>query len=177
MSPIEIFQAYKFCPICGAPRVNIEPSVPFRCGSCGHTTFFGPVAAVGGVVLNKQGKVLLIERARDPGKGKLGMPGGFVDAHETAESSLHREVLEEVGIKIENLRFLLTYPNRYTYQGVTSPVLDLFYSAQVCDGQVINASCAEVSKWMWTDLTVQVLDRMAFESNRLALEHFLKHSR
>ncbi len=173
--PIEISQAYKFCPICGAKRSGFEPSKPFRCNTCGHTSFFGPVTAVGGVILNDEGRVLLIERARDPGAGKLGMPGGFVDPYETAEESLHREVWEEVGLKIEGLQFLMTHPNRYTYHGVTSPVLDLFYSARVCHSQVVSAAASEVSKWMWTELTPNVLERMAFESNRLALEHYLKH--
>ncbi len=171
---MEISEAYRFCPMCGAARQQFEPSRPFRCDQCGHTSFFGPVSAVGGVIVNEQDQVLLIERARDPGAGKLGMPGGFVDPYETAETSLHREVFEEVGIKIEDLHFLMTYPNRYTYQGICCPVLDLFYRARVCQSQVVSAAENEVSGWMWTELTPRVLERMAFESNRLALEHYLR---
>lgn len=172
---MEISEAYKFCPLCGAARQEFNPSRPFRCQACGHTSFFGPVSAVGGVIVNECGQVLLIERARDPGAGKLGMPGGFVDAYETAEASLHREVFEEVGIKIEDLKFLMTYPNCYEYHGISCPVLDLFYLARVCQAQVVSAAESEVSGWMWTELTPQVLERMAFESNRLALEHYLRN--
>lgn len=175
--PVDVSDAYRFCPICGAARSLFEPARPFRCKSCGHTSFFGPVTAVGGVIVNGEGKVLLIERARDPGAGKLGMPGGFVDPYETAEESLHREVWEEVGVKIEGLQFLMNHPNRYTYHGITSPVLDLFYFAKVCDSQVVSVAASEVSGWMWTELTPEVLDRMAFESNRIALEHYLSLSK
>jgi ADP-ribose pyrophosphatase len=129
---------------------------------------------VGGVIVNESGQVLLIERARDPGAGRLGMPGGFVDAYETAEASLHREVFEEVGIKIEDLKFLMNYPNCYMYHGISCPVLDLFYLARVCQAQVVSAAESEVSGWMWTEITPQVLERMAFESNRVALEQYLR---
>jgi ADP-ribose pyrophosphatase YjhB (NUDIX family) len=106
--------------------------------------------------------------------GKLGMPGGFVDAYETAEASLHREVFEEVGITIEDLKFLMNYPNCYKYQGISCPVLDLFYLARASQSQVVSAAESEVSGWMWTEITPQVLERMAFESNRLALEQYLE---
>lgn len=172
--PNDISAAYKFCPICGAQRTCHEPSRPFRCLACGYTSFFGPVSAVGGVILNEHGKVLLIERARDPGKGKLGMPGGFVDPYETAEESLHREVWEEVGIRIDQLKFLVTFPNCYIYQGVASPVLDIFYTAVSKGSKVESVAASEVSGWMWTDLNETVLARMAFESNRRALQFFLQ---
>jgi NAD+ diphosphatase len=171
---MEISEAYKFCPLCGVARQEFRPSRPFRCHACGHTSFFGPVSAVGGVIVNESGQVLLIQRARDPGAGKLGMPGGFVDAYETAEASLHREVFEEVGITIEDLKFLMNYPNCYKYQGISCPVLDLFYLARASQSQVVSAAESEVSGWMWTEITPQVLERMAFESNRLALEQYLE---
>lgn len=170
---MEISEAYKFCPVCGATRQKFTPSRPFRCGDCGHTSFFGPVSAVGGIITNELGQVLLIERAQEPGAGKLGMPGGFVDPYESAEESLHREVLEEVGIRIEDVQFLISYPNRYTYQGISCPVLDLYYRARACQSQVIYAAESEVSGWMWTELAPQILDRIAFESNRRALEYYL----
>ena len=97
---MEISQAYRFCPVCGAKREKLTPTRPFRCESCGHTSFFGPVTAVGGVIANLEGQVLLIERAREPGLGKLGMPGGFVDPNESAEVALRREIQEELGIAV-----------------------------------------------------------------------------
>lgn len=178
----EVAQSYNYCPRCSAPRSQFEPARPFRCDQCGHTSFFGPVTAVGGVITNEHGQILLLERARDPGKGMLGMPGGFVDAYETAESALAREVEEEVGIRIENVDFLMTAPNRYTYQGVVYPVLDIFFSASVSAGQTIQAESSEVSNWHWQNLIAadgtpgklarELLARMAFESNRLALEFY-----
>jgi 8-oxo-dGTP diphosphatase len=44
--------------------------------------------------------VLLIERGWDPFKGHLALPGGHVDAGETAEDAAHRELAEETGIRV-----------------------------------------------------------------------------
>ncbi len=174
---MEISEAYRFCPVCGSKREKLAPSRPFRCESCGHTSFFGPVTAVGGVITNREGKVLLIERAREPGLGKLGMPGGFVDPNEGAEIALRREIQEEVGISVGKLTFLMTAPNSYPYRGIALPVLDIFFSAIVLDDQEIVHDDSEVSAWIWTDLTPEILDRLAFHSNRQALERFLEFSR
>jgi NAD+ diphosphatase len=126
------------------------------------------------VITNASGEVLLIERARDPGKGKLGMPGGFVDPNESAEVALRREIAEEVGLKVDTFTFLMTAPNSYFYQGVISPVLDIFFCASIDSSQIVSAEATEVSAWMWTIPNEAVLSRMAFESNRQALELFLK---
>ena len=171
---IELSEAYRFCPRCGTSRQSAEAARPFRCHGCGYTMFFGPVTAVGGLIFNDVGHVLLIERARDPGKGMLGMPGGFVDPNESAEDSLHREVYEEVRLKIADVKYLTSGPNQYTFQGVTSPVLDIFYQARVDGVQEINASASEVSHWFWSPVNNTVLSRMAFDSNRRALEFYLQ---
>lgn len=171
---MEISEAYRYCPICGEERVRDSKSRPFRCLSCTHTSFFGPVSAVGGVITNERGQVLLIERARDPGRGKLGMPGGFVDPHEAAETALRRETREEVGLRIGDLTFLMTAPNTYVYNGIEYPVLDVYFHARVEPDQSIQAEGSEVSMWLWSELTPNILDRMAFVSNRRALEFYVQ---
>lgn len=171
---MEISEAYRYCPLCGIKRTAFTPARPFRCEACGHTSFFSPVTAVGTVISNSDGKILLIERAREPGLGKLGMPGGFVDPNENAEDAVRREIQEEVGIVVGELTFLMTAPNTYTYHGIVLPVLDIFYSAKIQVGQEIAQDESEVSSWMWTEISPDILDRMAFHSNRLAMEFYLR---
>ncbi|MEQ1828138.1 MAG: NUDIX domain-containing protein [Pirellula sp.] len=170
---MEISEAYRFCPICGTARLLVGEHRPFKCQSCRHTSFFGPVTAVGGVIANDKDQILLIERARDPGLGKLGMPGGFVDPNESADVALRREIREEVGIDVGNLTYLMTAPNTYLYNGVYYPVLDIYFHAFAEPHQIVRPEGTEVSTWLWTELTLEVLDRMAFPSNRHALEHYL----
>ena len=92
-----IAQLYQFCPVCGS-KTDTPGKNPFRCPACQHTHFFSPVTAVGAIIADESGRVLLITRARDPGKGKYGMPGGFVDPQESLEEALRREVLEEIRV-------------------------------------------------------------------------------
>lgn len=80
---------------------------------------------------DETGRILLIRRAKDPGKGKLGPPGGFVDVNETAEIAVRREVKEEVNLDILGLRYLASFPNEYLSHGRIWPVLDLFFTARV----------------------------------------------
>ena len=168
---MELAATYHYCPACGSPRKSFIPLRPYRCSECGHSTFFGPVSAVGAVVCNSLGHVLLLRRANDPGKGMLGMPGGFVDPGENAEEALRREVLEEVGLHVTKLRYLTSRPNSYLYRGVALPVLDFFYVAEVEDGEISNSD-GEITSWIWTDLSDEVIDQLAFESNRQALRFF-----
>lgn len=65
-----------------------------------------PLPAVGGIVFNEDGNVLLIQRGKQPRKGEWSVPGGKVDWGETLEAALIREVKEETGIDIEILGLL-----------------------------------------------------------------------
>lgn len=103
------------------------------------------------------------------------MPGGFVDPGEPAEEALRREVFEEVGLQIQSPQFLLTAPNRYTYDGVEHPVLDLFFHARIDSKQSVAPEATEVMDWFWTELSDSVLNRIAFESNKQALLYYRDH--
>src|SRR6266550_7643541 len=59
-----------------------------------------PQLAVSGAIF-RDGKVLLVRRARSPGKGFYSLPGGRVEFGESLHTALHREVDEETGLKIE----------------------------------------------------------------------------
>src|SRR5918912_3892776 len=59
-----------------------------------------PQLAVSGAIF-RDGKVLLVRRARSPGKGFYSLPGGRVEFGESLHAALHREVDEETAIKID----------------------------------------------------------------------------
>lgn len=58
-----------------------------------------PVVGVGAVLIH-DGKVLLIQRAKDPLRGRWMIPGGTVEMGETLEQALVREVAEETGLMV-----------------------------------------------------------------------------
>lgn len=167
-----IRKAWKFCPRCGAKAAKTGRN-PFQCEACDFTHFFAPVAAVGAIATDPEDQVLLLIRAKDPGKGLYGLPGGFVDVGETAEEALIREVHEEVQLKVTGLRYLISFPNEYAYKGFVLPVMDMFFVMEVESFDAISLADGEIDAWHFCHLTKRELNRMAFESNRKALEYFL----
>ena len=168
-----IEETYEFCPRCAAPNQQLG-EIPFRCEACGFVCFFGPVAAVGGLVVNKHHQLLFVRRARDPGKGKWGLPGGFVDRGETIEEALRREIEEETGMRVTQAKYLMSSPNQYDYKGVVAPVIDLFYVCRVDMRKNIHIAAEELEHFEWSEPTPELLDNMAFESNRRAVEKWLQ---
>ncbi|TWU47491.1 Bifunctional NMN adenylyltransferase/Nudix hydrolase [Rubripirellula tenax] len=176
MSEQSIQDAYAFCPRCGVAKNQIG-SIPFRCDSCNLVLFLGPVAAVGGLVVNEDNELLMVRRARQPGLGRWGLPGGFVDRNETVEVALHREVREETNLSIQRIQFLMSRPNQYAYAGVVSPVIDFFFECVAVSIGELKLAEDELDFHQWVRPQAEHLENMAFESNRIAVECWLAATR
>ena len=60
-----------------------------------------PIVGVGAVIVDEQGRVVLIKRRYDPLAGRWSLPGGAVELGETLEASVAREMLEETGLDVD----------------------------------------------------------------------------
>lgn len=160
----------RYCPRCGSTNI-LRNGGHIVCQACGHQHYVNPAVAVGALVLNQEERMLFLRRAKDPGKGLLGMPGGFVDAGETAEEALRREVREETGLELKSMAFLLSHPNRYNYAGICYDVLDLFF---ICRVDSFHAAQAldEVEAVVIRPPSAVSPDEIAFPSMRAALAHW-----
>ena len=152
------------CPSCGA-ALSVIGQNPLRCTTCDLTWFFNPSCAAGAFLFDNQNRVLFIRRANDPRKGTLAVPGGFIDAGESAEDGLRREIREEVGLTVGPLRFLCSHPNRYEYAGITYEVCDFLFSANAQDAHEAR-SLDGVAGIEWLRLNEVNEDDLAFPSIR-----------
>ena len=124
---------FRYCPRCGAPDLQHSPGHALHCPHCDLTYYHNVAAAVACIVLDDHGQILSVRRAREPAKGTLDLPGGFVEAHETVEAAARRELHEETGLAPHALSYLFSLPNTYPYSGIDVFTADLFYLARVPD--------------------------------------------
>ncbi|WP_455637682.1 NUDIX domain-containing protein [Parabacteroides sp.] len=118
---------FVYCPVCGAKTFIERNEKAKQCTTCGFVYYFNPSSAVACFIRNAAGEVLLVRRAKDPAKGTLDLPGGFVDMHESAEEAACREVKEETGLDITECRYLFSIPNLYMYSGFEVHTVDMFF--------------------------------------------------
>lgn len=124
---------FRYCPKCGSPRFEVHNFKSKQCADCGFTYYFNSSAATVALITNERGELLVCRRAKDPAKGTLDLPGGFIDLHETGEEGVAREVREETGLEVLKAEYLFSLPNLYLYSGFEVHTLDLFFRCTVDD--------------------------------------------
>ncbi|MCG8568781.1 MAG: NUDIX domain-containing protein [Spirochaetes bacterium] len=122
-------KVFSYCPRCGSEKYHAQRKDLFICDNCDFCFHINAAAAVAGLLFDQTGRILFTKRAKEPGKGLLDLPGGFVDINETAEDALKREIFEELNIEIGQLNYLTTFPNQYPYKGFTYFTLDIAFTA------------------------------------------------
>ncbi len=168
---------FKACPRCASTRLARHLGKALRCASCGLELFLNPAAAVGAFISDSQGRTLFLRRAKDPGKGKLGIPGGFTDVSETAEESLRREVLEETGLSLpERLEYVGSWTNVYVYAGVSYATLDFYFHARV-ESLAAAKALDETDSLVAADPSELDPAELAFDSARKALAKLVQLKR
>jgi ADP-ribose pyrophosphatase YjhB (NUDIX family) len=97
----------RYCSICGSPLdvALIENHRRSICKSCGHIHYLNPIPSVVALI-EKDGAVLLVQRAVEPRKGDWCLPGGFIETGETIAEAVVREVMEETGLECHPLEVL-----------------------------------------------------------------------
>lgn len=75
----------------------------------GHYMWFPDPKVAVGVVVEREGRILLVRRNHEPALGRWAFPSGFVDAGEVVEEAAVREVLEETGVAVRLDRLLGVY--------------------------------------------------------------------
>jgi len=91
--------AVNFCLSCGhaLETRDVDGTERRACPKCSYV-FWGDFSIGVGALVVKEGKMLLVRRAQEPGKGYWTNPGGYIEQLEPIEQTIVREVQEETGI-------------------------------------------------------------------------------
>lgn len=170
MHPLELF---KYCPKCGSSHFVINNEKSKRCENCGFVYYFNPSAATVAIILNEKNELLVCRRAKNPAKGTLDLPGGFIDMYETGEEGVKREVTEETGLRVDRTEYMFSLPNTYLYSEFLVHTLDIFYLCKVNDTHSINAM-DDVADTFWMSLDEINPEDFGLDSIREGVKRFIK---
>jgi len=127
-----------------------------------------PNLTVDAIVIDGQGRLLLVERGRDPYKGSFALPGGFVEYGETVEDAAARELKEETGLRATAIELVGVYsdPNRDP-RGHTVTIV---FHLRVEGGELKAGDDAAKARFF----PVDQLPPLAFDHGRIVSEFLAK---
>ena len=164
---------FTHCPACGSAKFVQNNQKSKRCESCGFVFYMNASAAVAAFIVNKAGDLLVCRRGKEPEKGTLDLPGGFVDDNESAEQAVIREIGEELQAKVTESRYLFSLPNRYKYSGLMIPTLDMFFACKLEDITNLKPS-DDVADCFFVPLNELKPELFGLESIKKAVGMFLR---
>lgn len=96
-------RTHRYCGACGTPAERVAGEFCLRCPACGHSAY--PRISPAMMVLVRHGDRILLARHAGRISAIYTALAGFVEPGESIEQTVHREVYEEVGLKVGNLRY------------------------------------------------------------------------
>ena len=141
---VEWDRTHRFCGRCGSPLKLRETERAKECPQCGLLHF--PRLAPAVIVLVERGRELLLARSRRFAPGVYSVIAGFVEPGETLEECVEREVLEEVGIRIKDIRYFGSQPWPFPHS------LMIGFTAIYAGGEIsIDEEEIEDANWFTAD--------------------------
>ncbi len=134
-----------YCPRCGtavtlAERFGRQRAV---CPQCGWIHFEDPKVAAA-ILVEQDGRVLLVRRTNEPFRGKWTLPAGFVDAREDPARAAERECLEETGLTVRATRILDVVAGREHPRGADFVIV---YRGELVSGELQAGDDADQAGW------------------------------
>jgi 8-oxo-dGTP pyrophosphatase MutT (NUDIX family) len=169
----------RFCPHCGAEDLLFDGKNRFSCDICGFVLFQNTATGCGAILElrdeslpSEEPRILLLERGREPSSGALDFPGGFVDPGESAEQALHREIMEETGLTVTDLRYLYSAANRYKYRGVVYSTCDFVFTGVIPHAPK-SLQAGEIASYRLLHPADIDVEQIAFPSLQAAMRVYL----
>lgn len=133
------------------------------CTACGFVYFPDPKVGVGVLVVDDDGRILLVRRVMNPERGKWSIPAGFLDQGEDPQATAVRETREETGLAVAIEGLVDVYFNPPQQGGASIFIL---YRARLLGGALRAGDDADAVGFFALD----ALPELAFASTRAAIE-------
>jgi NAD+ diphosphatase len=146
---VEWDRSHRYCGRCGTLTLDKPDERAKQCPACGHVVY--PRVSPAMMVLVTRGRELLLARANRFPNAMYSALAGFVEPGESIEDCVHREVREEVGIDVKNLKYFASQSWPFPHS------LMIAYTAQYAGGEArpCDAEIADV-KWFSIDALPQL---------------------
>src|SRR3989344_6253125 len=162
--------AYKYCPQCGHLLTKKGPYY-LECDN-NHPYYVSPKPTVC-VIIEKNQKVLIVKRGKEPHKGKWEFPGGFISPGDKIVSSAIRETKEELGVIIKVNGFVDSYVDIYPFKGVDYEVILFYLTAEIIDGELTPSE--EVTEFKFVEKRILPDIDFGFEADKRAADGLFLH--
>lgn len=159
-------KTFTFCPMCGTPYQSDQAKLFNKtCQQCGYIYHENQRVSTGAVIIHDQ-QMLFVVRGKEPQKGLLDIPGGFVEPDEHPEQGMLRELEEELHVSGKIIKLLGIYgPNPYEYMGKMSYTADCFYQVEVTNARFQPDDDVAAIRWIPLS-TLPTDEEIAFASLR-----------
>ena len=159
--------------MCGSAHFEVNNFKSKKCRDCGFTYYANPCSATAAFIVNERQEMLVVRRAKEPAKGTLDLPGGFVDMGETVEEGMRREIKEETGLDVQDIRYLFSSPNIYMYSGMGVHTLDMDFLVPVSGELPAICAADDAAEAFWLLVSEINPDDFGLTSIRNAVIRFL----
>ena len=138
------YRTSRFCGRCGKRMIYGKKERMMECPACGNQVYprINPAVIVG-VISSDHKKLLVTQYARSRGVRICALVAGFTEIGETFEDTVRREVMEEVGLRVKNIRYYKSQP-----WGIADDILAGFY-CEAEEGQEIRLDTDELRSAVW----------------------------